>query len=145
MSGSPIDLGGLQQTLTNLNLLLAALQQTLAGMFPLAGATPLHYESAATTNATSVTAVATTLRNLNVENTTAVIYYLKLYNKASTPTVGTDIPVATFALKANDRTAPSLPFGMKFSLGLAFAITAGAANADVAAAAVGLHVNLGVT
>lgn len=146
----PVDFGGLQNTLVNLNQLLAAIQQTLASFIDAFasirdGATPAHYQSAATTNATSVAVGATQLRDLNIENLTGTIYYLKLYDKATAPTVGTDLPVQTFALRANDRTAPLLPAGLKFTAGLAFALTAGAPNADNTAVVVGIHVNLGYT
>lgn len=149
MSGENDQSGGIQ-TLQETNRLLAAIQQTLSSLVtsfaPFGpGTTPLHYQSAASTNATSVTAVPSVLHNLNVENTTATIYYLKFYDKASAPTVGTDLPVATFAIKASDRTAPVLPAGMKFLLGCAFALTSGAPNADTGVAAIGVHINLGLS
>lgn len=51
--------------------------------------------SAATTNATSVKTTAGTIYNIVVSNTGVTAVYLKIYNKASAPTVGTDIPVYT--------------------------------------------------
>ena len=38
--------------------------------------------------------------SLAVSNANAAVRYVKLYNKATAPVVGTDVPVATFALPA---------------------------------------------
>ena len=100
--------------------------------------------SAATTNATSVKAAPCRLMNVVVSNTNAAARYLKLYNKASAPVVGTDVPILTIPLPPTSQ--PAVPmglFGLDFSLGLAYAITAGAADADVAAVGAGdVKVNL---
>lgn len=98
------------------------------------GYTPGKLISAATTNATSVKASAGTLGKLSVGNNSATIYYLKLYDKASAPTVGTDTPVATYIIPANSNGAgsniPLPPVGEKYSNGIAFAITGGIADSD---------------
>ena len=52
--------------------------------------------NAATTNATSTKASAGTVYGIIVANASAETRYLKVYNKASAPTVGTDTPVLTF-------------------------------------------------
>jgi hypothetical protein len=57
--------------------------------------------SAASTNGTSLKASAGTLYVLYAINTNAAVRYIKFYNKASAPTVGTDTPVATFAVPAS--------------------------------------------
>jgi hypothetical protein len=54
----------------------------------------------ASTNATSIKTTAGTLYCLNVTNKTAATIYVKLYNKASAPTVGTDVPVMTIPVAA---------------------------------------------
>ena len=54
--------------------------------------------SAATTNATSVKTTGGTIYNIVASNTGVTDVYLKIYNKASAPTVGTDIPVYTFVV-----------------------------------------------
>ena len=56
--------------------------------------------SAATTNATSVKTSGGTIYNIVASNTGAAAAYLKIYNKASAPTVGTDIPVHTCVIPA---------------------------------------------
>jgi len=94
--------------------------------------------SAATTNATSVKAAAGDLFKVSGNNTVASKRYLKLYNKASAPTVGTDTPVLTFVLPASAPFAIDLgASGQYFATGIAFAITGAAADADTTAIAAG--------
>lgn len=134
----------LETTITNLLRAAYSIQQAIVAEFTNAGITAYKLQSAATTNATSVTAVSTVLRNLNAYNTTATIYYLKLYNKASAPTVGTDVPVMTIPLAVTPTpTMPSLPAGLLFPLGLALAITLNATDSDNTAAVTGIQINLG--
>jgi len=63
--------------------------------------------SAATTNATSAKASAGEVHVILATNTTATVKYLKLYNKASAPTVGTDTPILTIALPISNVPAES--------------------------------------
>jgi hypothetical protein len=88
--------------------------------------------SAASTNATSVKNAAGTIGMLCCHNDNAgVDRYLKLYNKNSAPVVGTDIPVLTFVLPANDTFCVDIPTqGMRFTAGIAYAITSGYADND---------------
>lgn len=91
--------------------------------------------SAATTNATSVKISSGTVTQLNGYNAAATPRFLKFYDKASAPTVGTDTPRMTLYL----------PAGMAFvfdcadfyAAGIAYAITGAAADADTTAIAVG--------
>lgn len=100
------------------------------------GATTFTLVSAATTNATSVKASAGTLLMLSATNNSATVAFLKLYNKASAPTVGTDTPVLTFMLPANGGTNVAIPAtGLNFSTGIAYALTALATTADTTAVA----------
>ena len=93
-------------------------------------------KSAATTNATIVRAAATILGSLEAENRSASIRYLKIYNKASAPTVGTDTPILTIMLPANSVRNVTIPaFGLRLSAGFALAITAGLYDNDVTAVA----------
>ncbi len=58
------------------------------------GTTPYHRVSTADTNATSVKASAGTHYGVQAGNVNAAARYLKLYDKATAPTVvGTDVPV----------------------------------------------------
>lgn len=97
------------------------------------GATPYKLNSAASTNATSVKASAGQIYSIMCTNTNAAVRYLKLYNKASAPTVGTDIPVQVYAIPGATTGGGftlSFPVGMAFSSGIAFATTTGAADSD---------------
>lgn len=102
--------------------------------------------SAASTNATSVKASAGTLYALQVFNVNAAARYLKLYNKASAPTVGTDTPVKTLTIPGNTEGRGfviAIPQGLAFGTGIAFALTTGVAVADTGAVAANeLVVNL---
>lgn len=101
------------------------------------GATPYHLVSAASTNATSLKASAGQVYMITAFNTNASIRYLKLFNKASAPTLGTDTPVAVFGIPGNTTGAgnnvPIPSVGLNFSTGIAFAITGGIADTDATA------------
>lgn len=100
--------------------------------------TASNINSAATTNATSVKASAGTLYSITVSNTAASARYVKLYNKASAPTVGTDVPVLTIAVPAGGMV--NVPFGAtghRLATGIALAITANAADSDTTAVGAG--------
>lgn len=90
--------------------------------------------SANTTNATSGKASAGNLHQVSAYNTNAAVRYLKLYNKATAPTVGTDTPVLTIPLPPTSIVNFSYPNGgFYFSTGIAYALTTGAADADTGA------------
>lgn len=98
--------------------------------------TPYKLNSAATTNATSVSATANTLLlGYYISNTNSSVRYVKFYNKASAPTVGTDTPVLVLAIPGSGAANVSFPEGVNFSTGLAFATTTGAADSDTGAVA----------
>ena len=99
------------------------------------GATPYRLVSAASTNATSVKASAGQIYSITAMNTNAAVRYLKLYNLATAPTVGTSTPVQVYALPPNGGVSLSLPVGMAFSTGIALALTTGAADTDTGAVA----------
>lgn len=104
------------------------------------GWTPARLISAASTNATSVKASAGELGLIYAVNLNAAVRYLKLYNKASAPTVGTDTPVATLPIPASTTGAGfslPIPEGLAFSTGIAYAVTTGYADADTGAVAAG--------
>lgn len=99
--------------------------------------------SAASVNATVAKASAGRVYAINGVNAKAAVVYLKLYNKATAPTVGTDVPVVTLAIPA------SAPFsfyldGFVFSTGIAYGLTTDAADngttALLAADILGLNV-----
>jgi hypothetical protein len=94
--------------------------------------------SAATTNATNIKASAGQVYSVQVFNTNASPRYLKLYNKASSPTVGTDVPVKTLLIPGNANGAGMVlnwDKGLTFTTGIAFALTTGIADTDTGAVA----------
>jgi hypothetical protein len=102
--------------------------------------------AAASTNATSVKATGGMLSGGYVRNRSASEKYFKLYNKASAPVVGTDVPVMTIGIPANDRIALGDllgSYGFRFSAGIAYALTGAFADADTTALTAGdVDVNL---
>ncbi len=101
--------------------------------------------AAATTNATSVKASAGRVYAITAYNAAAAVRYLKLYNEASAPTVGTDTPVLTFAIgPAQQFNLTVMDVGIYFSTGIAYALTTGSADSDTgaltAADVVGLNI-----
>ena len=104
------------------------------------GYTPGKLVSAATTNATVIKASAGTLGHISASNVNAAARYLKFYNKASAPTVGTDVPVLTYIIPGNTAGAgtniPLPPQGINFSTGISFATTTEATDAGSTGVAV---------
>lgn len=92
--------------------------------------------SAASTNATTTKASAGTVWSVIATNTNAAVRYLKLYNKASAPTVGTDVPVLTIPLAVGVPTQINGGSnGIRFGTGISWALTTGATDADTGAVA----------
>lgn len=107
-----------------------------------ANGTSYNAVSTASTNATSVKASAGNLFEITASNVTATATFVKLYNKASAPTVGTDVPVLTISVPAN--TTVAMQFGSqgkRFATGIALAVTAAAAATDTAAAVAGVQLS----
>ena len=99
----------------------------------LADGTPSYQKfiSATGLNPTLVKASPAKLTILNIVNGAATLRYFKIYNKASAPTVGTDIPLITITLPTGSSsfTLPAF-IGIDFSVGLSFACTLGVADSD---------------
>jgi len=106
---------------------------------PNSGATAFPIISAASTNATSVKTSAATVFSCQLGNTGAGVAFVKIYNKASAPTVGTDTPVKTLIVPGNAAGAGSNPTfgpgGFALGTGFALAITGLAPNSDTTAVA----------
>jgi len=101
------------------------------------GATAAKHVSAATTNATSLKASAGTLYGGRAFNSEAGAAFLKFYDKASAPTVGTDVPVLVIGIPAGQSVDFGIgnSVGINFSTGIAYAITGGMADNDTTAVA----------
>jgi hypothetical protein len=67
-----------------------------------------------------------------ISNTNAAARYVKFYNKATAPAVGTDTPVMTLAI-ATGATSEEFTSGIPFALGIGYGITTGAADNDTGA------------
>ncbi len=88
--------------------------------------------AAGSTNATVVKATPGKVFRISGVSTALAVKYLKLYNKASAPTVGTDIPAMTIALPITAPFAHELThYGLLFPAGIAYAFTTNAADSDV--------------
>ena len=94
--------------------------------------------SANTTNATSVTSAPATVHGWYLSNVNAAPRYLKLYDTASAPTVGTTTPVMTILIPGNTAGAAAnveIRTGLRFSSGIGIGLTTGVADNDTNAVA----------
>jgi hypothetical protein len=92
------------------------------------GATPYRLVSAVGTNSAAVKASPGTVYGLIVGNANSSPRYLKLYDSASAPTVGTTTPKMT--IPVNRLTKLELPQGISFTSGIGIGLTTGAADSD---------------
>lgn len=100
-------------------------------------------KSAASTNLANLVNAACNLDELSLSNPTATAAYLKLYDKATAPVIGTDVPEVIIPIPANS--FQQIPFpntGKRFAAGLGHAITGAIAEADATAAVAGVIVSL---
>lgn len=110
---------------------------------PPAPATPYFVNSAATTNGALILTGTSSVHSLWATNEGATVAYIKLYNKATAPTVGTDVPEMIIPVPAAVSGVPGvanpnmgfIPF--RFALGLGIAITGAAVHTDTTAVAAG--------
>jgi hypothetical protein len=94
------------------------------------GTSDFHRISTADTNAVNIKASAGQIYGYDIGNNGASDAYVKLYNKASSPTVGTDTPFRTiYVPKGTAKTFHSTT-GLAMGTGISLAITGGAADAD---------------
>ncbi len=97
------------------------------------GVTLSHVVSAGSTNATSLKATAGQVYEVCVNSNAAYPVFLKLYNKASAPAVGTDTPVKDIEAQAGVPACMRTEEGFAFATGIAWALTKGIADADATA------------
>jgi hypothetical protein len=94
------------------------------------------------TNATLVKASAASLYELTVSNPTGAAVFVKLYNKATAPVVGTDVPVVTCPVGAAGLQWHHFGVtGKRFALGLGWACTGAMPAADTTAASAGVQIS----
>lgn len=136
------------------NLIKSILVAGTVALFSLSPAhaqtAPLKWLTTASTNATLVFASKALLGTGIVVNTTTTVYYLKLYDKATTPVCGTDVPKWTIPIPSSVSSSPGgfpmpLGQGLTFANGVGFCVTGGIADNDTTPAAAGIAINLGVS
>jgi hypothetical protein len=110
---------------------------SVVGSSTSSGTTSYTVNSAAGTNAASVKNSAFNLYGLSAMNTTASNKYVRIYQKATAPTVGTDIPVMVVSIPATSSKEIAFVPALRIGTGLAVAITGGAAATDSTAVAAG--------
>ena len=97
--------------------------------------------TAATTNAVIARNVIASLYVITASNPTTTAAYLKLYSKATAPTVGTDVPLITLPIPAGTTQTLNLgAIGQRFGLGIALAVTGGMAATDTTASVAGVQI-----
>lgn len=110
---------------------------------PTAPATPYFVNSLATTNGALILTGTSGLSAFYATNIGATAAFVKLYNKATAPTVGTDIPEMIVAVPAAVSGVPGVAEltpgfnAYRFALGLGIAITGAVADSDTTAVAAG--------
>lgn len=102
------------------------------------GATPFTLVTSNTTNQNTVKSSAGQIYGIQAVNIGAPIGYLKIFDKATAPTLGTDSPVFNLPIPGNTSGAGAVvpfPVGTRFANGIQIAVTAGIALLDTAAQA----------
>lgn len=89
--------------------------------------------SAASTNGAAVKASAGRVYGWQFANTSASFKFVKLYNLAVAPTVGTSVPVETLAIPPGKGIDFFSSIGIHHATGIAIAVTDGAADTDATA------------
>lgn len=101
------------------------------------GQTSSRVNAAATTNATNLKASAGNILEIDVFNNAAYAVFLKIYNLATTPTVGTSTIAWTIPIAAGTGFSRSFPRGKPYATGIAYAITKLQADTDTTAVVAG--------
>lgn len=117
---------------------------TITGSATTTPVTPTAYSlvTTASTNSALIVGVAASLFELSISNPTATAASVKLYNKATAPTVGTDIPVLTVTIAAGATQVLNFGFtGKRFATGLGIAVTALPIATDTGVAVAGIQIH----
>lgn len=134
--------GGTLPAVTTVSTVSTVTAVTGAGT-PAVPATPYFVNSAATTNGALVLTGTSGLCALWASNIGATDAFVKLYNKATAPTVGTDVPEMIIPVRAAVAGLPGIAEispgfnAYRFPLGLGIAITGAVADSDTTAVAAG--------
>lgn len=101
------------------------------------GSTTFSLNALASTNANLIKNTSGLVFNITAMNTAASSRYLRFYNKATAPTVGTDTPFAVIAIPATSSKEISFNTGLLFLTGIGIAVTGGASVLDSTAVSAG--------
>ena len=116
---------------------------TIANAGTPAAPTNVFLNSLSGTNGSLINSINTGVQFFYATNIGATVAYVKLYNKATAPTVGTDVPEMIIAVPPLASGLPGVATfpigfnGFRFNLGLGLAITGGSADTDTTAVAAG--------
>ena len=94
-----------------------------------------HLSTGTSADSTIVKTTAGTVHGWYISNTNASVRYVKLYNKASSPAVGTDTPFMTIPIPGGAAANVEFANGIDFTTGIGFGITTAVADASSAAVA----------
>lgn len=108
--------------------------------------TPFKLIAANTNNATNLKPTPGRIEGIELGGIGAAPAYLKLYDKATTPTCGTDVPVKVLIIPAAATAANgaannvTIPDGFSFLLGIGFCVVVGITDADNTAPAAATYI-----
>lgn len=94
------------------------------------GSTPYHLISASGTNATNLKASPGQVYGFEISNTNASARYVRFYNDASAPTVGTTTIEKTVQVPGNATVIRAYPVGLQFTAGISFSATGAMGDTD---------------
>jgi hypothetical protein len=126
--------------MTRIRIAIVALLVALCTMglaTDIGGATVYRLITANTNNSNNIKASAGTLYSIQSCGGTGTNYFIKLYDKASAPTCGTDTPIMVLSTgNSGVCNSPNLPAaGLRFGLGLGICVVTGVADNDNTSAA----------
>lgn len=100
----------------------------IAQDFP--GAKSYHLISAASTNAAVIKSGPGAVVGYMIGNTSVQMEFVKLYDKSSTPTVGTDVPLVVLPVPTASAANVAYDFSVEFQNGIGIATTLGVGDGD---------------
>ena len=131
-------------SLTDANSL--AITTNMATATATGAAVGCYLQSAASTNSTNCKASAGNFYGVRAVNTTATLYYLRLYNASGAPTCSSatgfieSIPIPASATGAGIMAVVPLP--INYTTGIAFCFTGGGSSTDNTNAATGVYLTI---
>ncbi len=141
-SVNPVLIGGLDRNSVTLRRMAVG---TFGDVYIEGGGTVSKLASAAASNnATNMKSSNGKIFAVQGFKATAGACWVKFYNKASAPTVGTDLPFISLYCPASSPFLFTYPGGIQFGTGIGYAIVTGASETDNTAVAAGDILNLNI-